>query len=293
MSCSTGEGPGDTVNIPVLGTTYQLGEKLLELISLSQASLNVHIETSTSVTMATTYNVLASTASGKEDSIIIMGSHLDSVPAGPGINDNGSGSASNLEIALALSRLGIEPKNKIVFAFWGAEEIGLRGSQYFVNDLSKAERDSIALNLNFDMIASPNYVRGVYNGSGADEIIRTQCEVIQKLFEDRFSQKKLPYTILPFSGRSDYGSFIDPEISIPAGALATGSNAIKDEEERRIYGGFADVQLDTCYHQACDTIDNIDSSVYGEMMDAAAYTLQVLMMQDDLKGYLNNSSIDF
>ena len=55
---------------------------------------------------------------------------------------------------------------KIVFAFWGAEEIGLRGSQYFANDLSKAERDSIALNLNFDMIASPNYVRGVYNGSG-------------------------------------------------------------------------------------------------------------------------------
>lgn len=55
---------------------------------------------------------------------------------------------------------------QIVFAFWGAEEIGLRGSQYFVNDLSEAERDNIALNLNFDMIASPNYVRGVYNGSG-------------------------------------------------------------------------------------------------------------------------------
>lgn len=85
----------------------------------------------------------------------------------------------------------------------------------------------------------------------------------------------MPYTILPFSGRSDYGPFIDPEISIPAGALATGANAIKDEEQRRIYGGFANVQLDTCYHQACDTIDNIDQSVYGEMMDAAAYTLQV------------------
>ena len=59
---------------------------------------------------------------------------------------------------------------KIIFAFWGAEEIGLRGSQYFVNSLSEEERDDIALNLNFDMIASPNYVRGVYNGSGVSVI---------------------------------------------------------------------------------------------------------------------------
>jgi len=97
-----------------------------------------------------------------------------------------SGSAANLEIALTLARLGVEPKNKvplfkcsfviiiilkIIFAFWGAEEIGLRGSQYFLDNLSEAEHDEIALNLNFDMIASPNYVRGVYNGSGVSVVI--------------------------------------------------------------------------------------------------------------------------
>ncbi|XP_065909790.1 aminopeptidase-like [Dysidea avara] len=285
-----GGGPEDTVSVPVLGSTYQLGQKLLDLIVLSQYTLEVHIETSTSVTIATTYNVLASTTHGKEDSIIVFGSHLDSVPAGPGINDNGSGSAGNLEIALALARNNLRPKNKVMFAFWGAEELGLLGSIYYVNNLSDEEKENIALNLNFDMIASPNYVRGVYNGSMADEEIRTQCETIQRLFEQRFIQKDARYSIFPFTGRSDYGSFIDPEISIPAGALATGSNSIKTEEERVIYGGFANVALDTCYHQACDTVDNIDEQVYEEMMDAAAYTLQVLMMQDDLRGYLNNNS---
>ena len=63
-----------------------------------------------------------------------------------------SGSAANLELAIQIIKNAIVPVNKILFAFWGAEELGLFGSSYFVETLSEEERKDIALNLNFDMI---------------------------------------------------------------------------------------------------------------------------------------------
>src|SRR5690606_28644690 len=94
--------------------------------------------------------------------VVMVGAHLDSVAEGPGINDNGTGSAAVLEIAKQMRK--VKPKNKVRFALWGAEESGLVGSDYYVANLSEAERAKIALYLNFDMIGSPNYVRFVYDG---------------------------------------------------------------------------------------------------------------------------------
>ena len=113
----------------------------------------------------TTFNVLAETSTGNDDNVVMVGGHLDSVFAGPGINDNGSGSAAILEVAEQMKK--VKPNNTVRFAWWGAEESGLVGSDFYVANLSQAERDQIALYLNFDMVGSPNYVRFVYDGNGS------------------------------------------------------------------------------------------------------------------------------
>ena len=128
----------------------------------------VHIATETLSEIRTTSNLIAETKTGRTDRVVVVGAHLDSVAAGPGINDNGSGSSTILEIAQEMSELGIEPVNQVRFAWWGAEEGGLFGSQFYVDQLSKSEVKDIAVNLNFDMVGSPNYVRFVYDGDASD-----------------------------------------------------------------------------------------------------------------------------
>ena len=61
---------------------------------------------------------------------------------------------ANLLLAISIAKLGIKPKNKVRFAFWGAEELGLLGSYHYIDSLSEEEREKIALNINFDMIVS-------------------------------------------------------------------------------------------------------------------------------------------
>jgi acetylornithine deacetylase/succinyl-diaminopimelate desuccinylase-like protein len=134
-------------------------------------------------------NVIADTKEGREDCTVIVGAHLDSVPEGPGINDNGSGSATVLEIAEKMSELGIEPQNRVRFAFWGAEELGLFGSKHYVAQLDERQLGDIAVYLNFDMVASPNYVRFIY-GSGE----------VRKVFKDFFASRGLKTETVDLKG---------------------------------------------------------------------------------------------
>ena len=152
--------------IPVLGTTFAFGEEIHDL--LASGPVTMHVTTSTISETRETYNVLADTQGGDPNHVVVQGSHLDSVVAGPGINDNGSGSAYNLESAIQFAKQHIKPRNKVRFAWWGAEELNLIGSTFYVNSLSDAEFSKIALNLNHDMLASPNFVRFVYDGDGSD-----------------------------------------------------------------------------------------------------------------------------
>jgi Zn-dependent M28 family amino/carboxypeptidase len=134
----------------------------------------------------TTQNIIADSPKGKKGQTIVVGAHLDSVTAGPGINDNGSGSATILEIAEQLAKLGYTKKlqRQVRFAFWGAEELGLLGSQYYVDSLTDRQRAKIYANLNFDMLGSPNYVRFVYDGNGSDtpDAGPPGSEAIEKIF---------------------------------------------------------------------------------------------------------------
>ena len=82
----------------------------------------------TSTGLVTSYNLIAESKAGRPDNVVVVGAHLDSVDTGPGIQDNGSGTAALLEVAQQMAN--VQPSNKVRFALWGADEAGLVGSTY-------------------------------------------------------------------------------------------------------------------------------------------------------------------
>ena len=276
---------GEGIEIPVVGTTFAVGEELFNLDK--NDDVRVALDVQTRAETLTTENVIADTTTGRTDRVVVVGAHLDSVPEGPGINDNGSGSATILEVALQMADLGIEPTNQVRFAFWGAEESGLLGAEHYVASLTKAERKDIMLNLNFDMVGSANYVRFVYDGDGSATDIAgpNGSGRIEDVFNDYFASQNLASTPTEFSGRSDYGPFID--VGIPAGGLFTGAEGEKTQEQAEVYGGVAGASYDPCYHQACDTLRQ-DFSEDSEK--AALY--EELAQDYELVGNINLDAID-
>lgn len=265
--------------IPVLEATYAVGEALANTPG-AVVQLTVDVFRGE----ATTENVLAELPGRNDDNVVMVGAHLDSVNAGPGIQDNGSGSAAILEVALQMAK--VKPRNTVRFAWWGAEESGLVGSDFYVlESLTEEELERITLYLNFDMIGSPNYVRFVYDGSGDAFGLPGPAgsEVIEAFFEDFYADRGLEFEPTEISFRSDYAAFFDN--GIPFGGLFTGAEEIKTPEQAAIYGGTAGDQFDPCYHLACDTFDNISLEVLDLNSDAvAASVLQFAMNTATING---------
>jgi Zn-dependent M28 family amino/carboxypeptidase len=253
----------------VLSASFAFGEELNNLIG---SGLELHIETDTFMETRSTNNVIAETPGGRADRVVVVGAHLDSVAEGPGINDNGSGSAAILEIALQMDALNVQPRNKVRFMWYSAEEAGLLGSQYYVDNLSTRQIRNIAVMLNFDMIGSPNFARFVYDGTTGPN----GSDVIEDVFLNYFADQGLYNEPTDFDGRSDYGPFID--VGIPAGGLFTGAEEIMSAEQAAIYGGTAGLAFDPCYHQACDTFANNSDTALDQMTDAAAHAALTFAM---------------
>jgi Zn-dependent M28 family amino/carboxypeptidase len=265
--------------ISAVGTSFAIGLDLSNGVKTGATGTVMHVKTDTVAEERTTRNVIVETPGGDPDRVVVIGAHLDSVSRGPGINDNGSGSATILEIAKVYAEQGRTPRNKLRFAWWSAEEEGLIGSTYYVTHLSQAEKDQILLNLNFDMIGSPNFVRFVYDGdnsafpAGVNGVAAGPpgSGLIESVFTDFFDSQDLESEPTPFNGRSDYGPFI--AAGIPAGGLFTGAEGIKTAAEAEIYGGTAGEAYDHCYHLACDTYANNDTTALDQMSDAVAHTV--------------------
>ena len=270
-------GATDAFEIPVVGASYEVGQELYDL-DQGEGDAVVEITTNTSVEKRTTRNVIGRTPGGASGRAVVVGAHLDSVDEGPGINDNGSGTASTLEIAEQMSRLDIEPRNQVRFAFWGAEESGLIGSTHYVNQLSEEGLGNIMVNLNFDMLGSPNFVRFVYDGDGSDEPSTGPdgSGRVEKVFNNYFASRGLETEPTAFDGRSDYKPFIDN--GIPGGGLFSGAEGIKSAEEAAIYGGVAGAPYDPCYHQACDDIQNLNATALSQLSDGAAHATYAFAM---------------
>ncbi|MFF9555005.1 M28 family metallopeptidase [Streptomyces albus] len=263
--------PGDA-RIPTGGITKADGEALAA--QAAGGGTTVRLEVRERQEQRTTHNVLAETRGGDADRTVMLGAHLDSVPEGPGINDNGSGSAGILETALQLAKADHKGRhaNKVRFALWSAEELGLLGAEHYVTQLPAAERKKIALYLNFDMIASPNYGIFAYDGDDSD---RTGAgpgpegsAALEKDLVDFLATRGMPARGTDFDGRSDYGPFI--EAGIPAGGTFTGAEKIKTAEQQKLWGGTAGEAYDGCYHQACDTLKNIDMRAFDANVKAIA-----------------------
>jgi aminopeptidase S len=221
------------------------------------------------------FNILADTG-GHTDRTIVVGAHLDSVAAGPGINDNGSGVAAILETAVQMAKAGIKPANRVRFAFWGGEEEDLNGSAHYVDELSQAEVAEHAANLNFDMVGSPNAAYFVYDGDGSEfgEAGPEGSAQIEDVFLRYFASEGPAAEPTQFDGGSDYDAFMNE--GIPVGGLFTGDVGIKSASEAAVYGGTADKAYDPCYHASCDTIENVDENVIAVMSDAVAHATQTL-----------------
>ncbi|MEU1214210.1 M28 family metallopeptidase [Streptomyces sp. NPDC005791] len=214
---------------------------------------------------ATGYNLIADWPGGDPNQVLMAGSHLDSVSSGAGINDNGSGSAAVLETALAVSRAGLAPDKHLRFAWWGAEELGLVGSKYYVNNLATTERSKLSGYLNFDMIASPNPGYFVYDDD----------PVIERTFKDHFAGLSVPTEIeTEGDGRSDHAPF--KSAGVPVGGLFTGASNTKSSAQAQKWGGTAGQAFDRCYHSSCDTTANIDDTALDRNSDAVAHAIWTL-----------------
>ena len=266
---------GRPFDLPVIGLSFADGAALYA--DTQAGPVVVHVVTATETNLeAKTTNVIADSPTGNPDQVVVVGAHLDSVVEGPGINDNGSGSSTILEIAEQMAALGIKNRQQVRFVFWGAEESGLLGSEHYVESLDSDELGKIVANLNFDMLGSPNYVRFVYDGDGSDTAVTGPpgSGEIERIFNDYFAGQGLEADPTEFNGRSDYGPFI--AVGIPAGGLFSGAEGIKTAEQAAVYGGTAGAAYDGCYHQACDTINNVNTNALFEMGDAAAHAVKTL-----------------
>jgi Zn-dependent M28 family amino/carboxypeptidase len=254
------------ITVPVVGASFANG------VALSQPGSTAHVRVVPSETR-TEVNVIAELPGTNADNVVMAGAHLDSVTAGPGINDDGSGSAALLETALMMAK--VKPENTLRFAWWGAEELGLIGSTAYVEGLSQAERDRIALYMNYDMIGSPNYIQMVYDADQstfeAPVPVPPGSIALEDLYESYYTWIGEPYDDTAFSGRSDYQAFI--EAGIPSGGLFTGAEQVKTPEQEAIWGGTAGEQFDPCYHQACDDIDNVDLHALEVNSDLVAFAM--------------------
>jgi aminopeptidase S len=206
---------------------------------------------------------------GAEEGVVMLGAHLDSVVAGPGINDNGSGVAALLVIAEQLHELPA-PRRTVRFAFWGAEEGGPFGSAAYVDALDPDDRARIVAYLNFDMLASPNAVRFVYDEAGA----APGSQELTDRFVVALEQAGLAWEPIDLEGDSDHGPFI--EAGIPTGGLFSGGIEPLTVSQAEVSGAVAGEPADACSHRACDTIDNVDVGTLEEMARVIARVLVTL-----------------
>lgn len=258
-------GDATGLTIPTVFATSAAGE---DLASVPGATVTVTVDYVAET--RTAYNVLAETRRGDDSNVVMAGAHLDSVQGGAGINDNGTGSAALLETAIQMRNVKVN--NTVRFAWWGAEESGLLGSEDYVAGLTQEERDDIALYLNFDMIGSPNYMFGVYDGDNSSgtadpATIPPGSDAIEDVFEKFYADRGEPFQDTEFSGRSDYGPFI--AVGIPSGGLFTGAEGVKTAEEAALYGGVAGASYDPCYHDFCDNLrgEGQDTSLYDQLRE--------------------------
>ena len=267
------------LHIPAVISSFAMGKELYDAVNAGQ---DVRLDFSAFGQLTDRFRdqILAETKGGDSKNVLIVGAHLDGRVEGPGINDDGSGSATQLEVAQQMAALNINTRNKVRFIWFSGEEQGLFGSTFNADNLTKVERSSVIAMLDFDMLASPNYALQIYDGDGSEFGVAgpNGSGTIEKVFQTFFNARGVPTERIAFDGRSDYDEYTT--VGIPAGGIATGAEVHKTPAQQEKWGGTVssglDGQFDPCYHLACDrsgingSHDNINNTALSIMSDAVA-----------------------
>ncbi len=265
-----------SLTLPVVAITQEAG---LRLAALIPQGLSLRVKADVRRELVTTYNLLAESRTGRDDAVILVGAHLDSAEEGPGINDNGSGVAAVLETARQMAR--VQPLNKVRFALWGAEETGLEGSTHYVQTLPTAERLRLALYLNFDMLASSNAGYFILDGDGSmspDGMAGAPgAAAIEDTFTRYYRHRGVDPKPIAMHAYSDHWPFF--AAGVPVGGVDAGAYALKTLEEATQWGGTANQPFDSCYHEPCDDLSNLNLQALGLNAGAVAWATLSLASQ--------------
>jgi aminopeptidase S len=207
-------------------------------------------------------NLIAEWPGGPADQVVMFGAHLDGVSAGPGINDNATGSSTLLENALVLAQQNPTMTKRVRFAWWTDEEQGLNGSRFYVNSLSATQRGYIKGYYNFDMVGSTN------GGYFINRVSSTTAAPLKAYWDSLGLQ---PEENVEGQGRSD--DYYFQQAGIPTSGYAAGASARKTSSQAAKWGGTANAAYDPCYHRSCDTTANVSATVLNRAADGVAYAL--------------------
>jgi len=223
----------------------------------------------------TSRNVLAQTKSGDQHNVVVVGAHLDSAPGSPGINNNGSGVAAVLQIAV---QMGPTPAaaNVVRFAFWGGRQDSLGGAERYLFDLDRETLNDIALYLDVDTIGSRNPGYFTYDGdrSGppsadfAVDDVPLGSDGVERVLAGYLNLAGRRPADMALSKSSDISAFATA--GIPVGGVTTGATQKKTTTQARLWGGTAGQSFDPDYRTAGDDIDNVDVVALGVMGSAVA-----------------------
>lgn len=256
---------------------------LVKLNEGEEVSATAYIDAVVETVM--TDNIIAQTKQGDPNNCVMLGGHSDSVAEGPGINDDGSGSLTLLEIATQLTNFSVN--NCVRFAWWAGEEEGLLGSDFYVENLIPEENKKIRLFMDYDMLASPNFAYQVYDAR--NDVNPVGSQELRDLYVNWYTKNGLNYTFIPFDGRSDYDGFI--RNGIPGGGIATGAEGIKSKKEVKMFGGESGIPYDVCYHELCDDVSNLNLEAWEVNAKLVAHS--VATYARSFEGFPERDPIEF
>jgi Peptidase family M28/PA domain len=229
--------------IPVSFTSFDIGQSLYnEYQAGTPPTMNLSIHVIIDPNRAD-YNVIAESKGGDKNHVVVVDAHLDAI-YGAGMLDNASGSATILDIAQKMKN--VNPLNKLRFIWFGGEELGLLGSEYYVNNLSKTQLSHIGYDLDADVTATPNYLIGVLDPAGPDLFGRTVTQTFpNRVYKPSTVARDQAVDYLNSIGKNH--EFISPvgtdaisfnAVGVPASGVLTGQDCCKSQDEVNLFGGF-------------------------------------------------------
>jgi hypothetical protein len=289
--------------IPVAFTTFAVGQDLYNRITAGPApTVSISVP---AITRPNTddYNVIAESKGGDKNHVLVADAHLDAI-YGAGILDNATGSAAILDIAQQMKN--VNPTNKLRFIWFGGEELGLLGSEYYVSHLTSTQASHIGYDLDADVFGTPNWIIGILDPAAPDFFSRT----VPETFPNRVykaSTVSRDQSVAFFDEAGFNHEFLSPNgtdaiwfnrIGVPASGLLTGQDCCKSQEEVDLFGGQTgnyEGNLGTtdggCVDNPfrwCDNIDNVDPNNFELMSKAFANT--VVRMAFDTKVMSSSST---